>query len=156
VIALVISASRLQRLNKMREISISPPAAQQLSNEELLNYLNSGDTIVVNNTLTFIEAKKDPFAVEKARVLLKSKDDYTWLCASMYLGACGNDESIPYLIKGLRHTAWRSDPRRVEYLQKITGQKFGTNFVQWKAWYEGSGGKANFDWDSSLGASPRL
>ena len=152
----VLVVRMLQRWNEMFEAITDRNASKLLSNAELMDYLNSWNKDVVNNTLTVIEFKGDPFAVDKAKALLKSKDDYIWLGAASYLGACNERESVPYLIKALRHTAWRGDQRRANYLHAMTDQDFGTNFTEWKLWWEQSSHKTNFDWESSLGPKPRL
>ncbi|RYD61541.1 MAG: hypothetical protein EOP83_16765 [Verrucomicrobiaceae bacterium] len=87
---------------------------------------------------------------------LRSDDGYVWVNAASYLGSRGNEEAVPYLIKALRHTAWRSDDERVESLRKLTGETFGNSFEDWFNWYAGQPNPINIDWESSLGHAPRL
>ena len=86
---------------------------------------------------------------------LKSKDAYVWLNAALYLGSRKRPEAVPYLIKALRHSAWRSDEETVRLLQGLTGQTFGNEFKKWRDWYETQQDRIELDWDSSLGSSPR-
>jgi hypothetical protein len=76
--------------------------------------------------------------------------------AASYLGSRGHKEAIPYLIKALRHTAWRSDDERVELLRQLTGETFGNSFEDWSNWYRAQPNPIQIDWESSLGHAPRL
>jgi hypothetical protein len=87
---------------------------------------------------------------------LQSQEDYIWLNAALYTGACGRQEAVPYLIKALRHTAWRSDAKTVATLRELTGQNFGNDFSTWQAWWISQHPAESFDWTSSLGFQPRL
>jgi hypothetical protein len=90
--------------------------------------LDSPHTNTVLNGLYFLKIRKDPIAIPRAIELLSSADDYIWLNAASYLGACEHQAAIPYLIKALRHTAWRADEKTVSYLQHLTKQKIGADF----------------------------
>ena len=100
--------------------------------------------------------RRSPVAVPRAIELLNSNDDYIWLNAAIYLGACNRQEAVPYLIKALRHTAWRSDAETALYLRTITGADFDTDFGRWQQWWLASHPDFTFDWDSHLGYSPRI
>jgi hypothetical protein len=115
--------------------------------------LDSGDVI---NSLLVLEERKDPIAIPKAIELLKRPDDYVWLSAALYLGACNRQEAVPYLIKSLRHADWRSDERAARYLKTITGTDFGTDFPKWQKWWLAKNPVTTFDWKSGLGFAPRL
>ena len=95
-------------------------------------------------------------AIGEALRDLKSADAYVWLNAASYLGSRGRSEAIPYLIKALRHSAWRSDEERLAFLRKLTGQTFGNDFEMWRKWYEARPDRIEMDWKSSLGGAPRL
>ena len=56
-----------------------------------------------------------------------------------------------HLIKGLRHTAWRSYPDMAKDLTAITGQNFGTTFAPWHDWWMKQNPGNSFDFDSHLG-----
>ncbi len=99
--------------------------------------------------------REDPIAIKLALKDIKSEDDYLWLNASHYLGQMKRVEAIPYLIKALRHTAWRDDEKRVIILQELTSQKIGVNFFLWKKWWMDNNPQKVIDWNSSLGRSPR-
>jgi hypothetical protein len=118
--------------------------------------LSSRNSDLVRESLAHLAARADPVAVPRAIELLQSPDDYVWLSAAQYLGACQRQEAVPYLIKALRHTAWRSDERTVRYLRALTGQDFGGSFEPWQAWWAGRHPDRVFDWASSLGHAPRL
>lgn len=79
-----------------------------------------------------------------------------WLNAAIYLGACNRQEALPYLIKALRHTAWRSDQTTARYLSNLTKLDFGTDFDKWQRWRITAHPRVKFDWESSLGHMPRL
>lgn len=118
--------------------------------------LDSRDNNIVLDSLAFLTHRADPVAVDRALPLLRSSDDYVWLNAAEYLGACHRREAIPYLIKALRHTAWRTDNETVRYLQAMTGQAFGPEFDKWRNWWAAEHPGQPFDWTSYLGFRPRL
>jgi hypothetical protein len=126
-----------------------------LPSSQLARNLDCTDTDVVRESLGILADRRNPIAADRAVVLLKSPDDYVWLNSANYLGGLGREEAVPYLIKGLRHTASRSDGERVTDLQHITGQSFGTNFVAWSNWWAQAHSTAAFDFDSKLGPMPR-
>ena len=127
-----------------------------VSSHAIARNLSTDRGDLVYDSLYILSQRKDPIAVDRAIQLLQSDDDYTWLNATDYLGACGRQEAVPYLIKALRHTAWRSDSERVRHLQKLTSQDFGADFQKWKAWWEQNHPDPHIDWESHLGFSPRL
>jgi hypothetical protein len=118
--------------------------------------LTSSNPDLVRESLAHLTARADSVGVPRAIELLQSPDDYIWLNAAHYLGACQRQEAVPYLIKALRHTAWRSDERTVRHLRALTGQDFGSSFEQWRAWWTEHHSGQVLDWDSSLGHAPRL
>lgn len=95
-------------------------------------------------------------AIAEALRDLDSTDAYVWINAAAYLGGWGRQEAVPYLIKGLRHTAWRSDAERVKMLQQLTKQTIGNDFDRWRSWYEAEPDAKKIDWNSYLGHAPRL
>jgi hypothetical protein len=103
-----------------------------------------------------LSKRKDPIAKEIAEKQLSSSDDYLWLNAAIYLGSIGDTSSVPYLIKALRHTAWRSQPEYITYLKTMTGMNFGDHFDLWKDWYLGQSPSVVPDWNSHLGYAPRI
>ena len=105
------------------------------SEAELVGFLDSDYGILVLNTLTTLEHRKLAGGREKAANLLTSRDPRIWYAASLYLGAIGDQRSVPYLIRGLTHPAWRSRPRVVNYLQNLTGQNYGENKEEWIKWW---------------------
>jgi hypothetical protein len=127
-----------------------------VSSRAVARNLTSDRGDIVYDSLEILSHRSDPIAVDRADQLLHSEDDYTWLNAAEYLGACGRQEAIPYLIKALRHTAWHSDPETVQFLKSLTSQDFGTDFQKWKSWWVQSHPDSRMDWDSHLGYSPRL
>jgi hypothetical protein len=86
---------------------------------------------------------------------LRNPDPYVWINAASYLGMFRRKESVPYLIKALRHTARRSDQEHVEMLQKITGQDIGNEFNKWQEWYLSTPDAIELDWENNLGSRPR-
>lgn len=118
--------------------------------------LDSGDSDLVRESLAHLADRRNPIAVTRAVELLQSTDDYIWLNAAHYVGACGRHEAVPYLIKALRHTAWRADEETARYLRNLTKQDFGTDFVPWQTWWIGRHPDTDMDWTSYLGFAPRL
>jgi len=118
--------------------------------------LDSENADLVMTCLSILEERGDPIAVERGVELLESTDDYIWLNAAHYVGACGRVEAVPYLIKAFRHTASFSDEERAGYLREITGQDFGTDFEQWRAWWRAQHPDSTMDWRAHLGFRPRL
>jgi len=118
--------------------------------------LDSGNADLTRESLSYLADRKNPIAIPRAIELLESTDDYIWLNAAHYVGACGRAEATPYLIKALRHTAWRADPETVQYLRSLTGQDFGADFPRWQSWWLERHPDASIDWTSHLGFSPRV
>jgi hypothetical protein len=121
-----------------------------------VNNLKSDDPDLVRESLGFLARRKDPSGISNALPLLQSKDDYIWLNAALYTGACGRQEAVPYLIKALRHTAWRADPDTLAALTALTGQNLGNDFSKWHAWWVSQNPNQPFDWTSHLGYAPRV
>jgi hypothetical protein len=105
------------------------------SEAELMGFLDSDYEILVSNTLSTLEHRKLAGGREKAANLLTSRDPHIWYVAALYLGAIGDQRSVPYLIRGLTHPAWRSRPRVVNYLQNLTGQNYGEKKEEWIKWW---------------------
>jgi hypothetical protein len=152
VIVFVWAIPRSTFLSSLFE-HVSPglvPSSSYVSN------LKSDDHDLVRESLDFLASRKDPAGISNALPLLQSKDDYIWLNAALYTGACGKQEAVPYLIKALRHTAWRADPDTLAALTALTGQNFGNDFSKWQAWWISRNPGRSFDWTSHLGFAPRV
>ena len=117
----------------------------------LVQNLASNDADLQRESLAVLAERKDPAGAAAALPLLKSKDAYVWLNAALYLGSLKRQEAVPYLIKGLRHYAWRAYPDCAADLTAITGKNFGTNAQQWRDWWEQAHQSSNFDFESNLG-----
>jgi len=104
----------------------------------------------------YLENRETDAALDHALEHIHSDDDYLWLNASTYLASRGRQESIPFLIKALRHTAWRSVDERIKFLEVLTGQRFGNDFTAWKKWYIATDPEIIPDWISGLGHSPKI
>ena len=122
-----------------------------LPSHRLALNLSSTDNDVVRESLAVLADRKDPVGIQGALPLLKSKDPYVWFNASLYLGAVKRTESVPYLIKALRHNAYRSYGDCASDLTSITGMTFGTDFKKWHEWWMATNPSSGFDFDSSLG-----
>src|SRR6059036_2806813 len=110
----------LEKLNTARQLAMEGhPTPQQL-----VSLLGYSDTIVLNNALTQLERSRSDVGRGRAVELLRHPDLYVWYCSSMYLGAIGDQRSVPYLIRGLDHPAWRSRPRVLGYLKNLTHEVF--------------------------------
>jgi HEAT repeats len=147
---------RTTPLHPSLNIIISRSFPGLIPSNSYVRNLYSPDTQLVLEGLYYLAKRRDPVAVPRAIDLLKSNDDYVWLNAARYLGACKRPEAVPYLIKALRHTAWRDDAERIQYLRDITGLDFGADFTRWQQWWLSSHPDAQFDWVTHLGPNPRL
>jgi HEAT repeat protein len=123
------------------------------SSRALTRNVEDGSGAIVYDSLEILTQRKDPMAVYFEIGMLQSHDDYEWLNAAIYLGACGRQEAVPYLIKALRHTALRSYDQEAGYLRALTSQNYGTDFEKWKSWWEKTNPDSQMDWNSNLGAS---
>lgn len=103
--------------------------------EQLVSFLKSKDRILLSNTLTVLERRRVAGGKEMAANLLTHPDPYVWFGASLYLGSLGDQRSVPYLIRGLDHPAWRSRPRVVSYLRSLTGQDYDDRKEEWIKWW---------------------
>jgi len=82
---------------------------------------------------------------------LSSNDAYIWFNAALLVGRNGGDQSIPYLIKGMNHAAFKSREEVKRTLISLTGRNFGDDFEQWKQWYlKDSAPPEGFDWSNFL------
>lgn len=126
------------------------------SSRALARNVESGSGNIVYDSFEILTRRKDPIAVYHAVDMLDSKDDYKWLNAALYLGACGRQEAVPYLIKALQHTASRSYDEEAGYLAALTSQNYGTDFEKWKSWWEKAHPDTQMDWNSDLGPAPHL
>ncbi len=115
------------------------------SEAELVGFLDSGYEILVSNTLTTLEHRKLAGGREKAANLLTSRNGSIWYGAALYLGSLGDQRSVPYLIRGLNHPAWRSRHRVVSYLQTLTGQNYGERKEEWINWWSAQSKAGGFD-----------
>ncbi|MDC0088202.1 hypothetical protein OAI07_01525 [Akkermansiaceae bacterium] len=126
------------------------------STEELLKKINSSHRDTVLSGYYYLTERRDPSGREKAVIDLSSDEDYIWLNAALYLGSLGDEVAVPYLIKALRHTAWRSDEQTLSYLRKITQTNAGSDYADWKAWWDNQNSGIELSWDTWLGHNPRL
>jgi len=122
------------------------------SSRALARNVEDGKGDIVYDSFAILTQRRDPISVYPAIDMLQSHDDYKWLNAALYLGACGRQEAVPYLIKALRHKASRSYDEEAGYLAELTSQNFGTDFDKWKSWWEKGHPDSQMDWDSNLGA----
>jgi hypothetical protein len=101
----------------------------------LIDNLSSDDPDLVMTSLNVLQNRADPSGQKQARKLLSSSNDYIWFNAALYLGAINDQQAVPYLIKGLKHPAYRSYPDVVRELQAITSQTFGMDQAKWIEWW---------------------
>lgn len=127
-----------------------------VSTESIAENLERDSGEPLYSSLSILRQRRYVGAQARARQLLRSTDPYAWLSAAHYLAGFKDKESVPYLIRALRHTAWRSDEERARDLRTLTGQDFGTDFKRWKQWWEGMNPHSEFDWESALGDRPRI
>jgi len=101
--------------------------------------------IRIRSALHYLSDRKSLIAKNEAKILLKDKDKYIWLNAAFYLGAIKEKESIPYLIKGLKHPAYRSYDKIVDYLKMFSKEDFGKDQEKWIAWWTNKNPTSTFD-----------
>ena len=153
-ILLVVAAASVVESNDMPMVFCNHLFPFYPSSRALVRNVESGRGNIVHDSLDILTQRKDPIAVFHAIDMLDTKDDYTWLNAAIYLGACGRQEAVPYLIKALQHRASGSDDEEAGYLTALTSQNFGTDFAKWKSWWEKTHPDSQMDWNSNLGQSP--
>jgi|GEM_PF-673178 len=119
----------------------------RVSSDILAQNLSSQDRDLVMTGLDLLEERRDPAGRETAHKLLESDDDYIWFNASMYLAAIEDQKSVPYLIKGLRHPAWRAHDRVAAYLETLTGQEFRKDQRKWIDWWKETNPELDFDFE---------
>jgi hypothetical protein len=160
MIAMAVVASVVTTFVFLRSPSILKTVERRypglLPAQAFARLLDSPDHATIMSGFYFLAKRADPIAVPRAIELLSHRDDYVWLNAALYLGACKRKEAIPYLIKALRHRASMADPDTVRYLHAITGESFGADFERWQQWWMTAHPNFEFDWDSHLGDPPRL
>tara|TARA_B110000003_G_scaffold217748_1_gene217304 strand:- start:114 stop:635 length:522 start_codon:yes stop_codon:yes gene_type:complete len=127
-----------------------------ISTSSWVRSLESDPTAHGYSVYNFLEERGTDAAVDLALTHIKSDDPYLWLNAATYLGSRSRNESIPYLIKAIRHTAWRSADERIEMLRKLSRESIDSDFEAWKMWYLSTSPSIIPDWDTSLGHSPKL
>jgi hypothetical protein len=135
----------LENLNADRQLAMEGHPTP----EQLVSLLGNSDKIVLNNALTQLEVSKNDVGRERAVELLHHPDLYVWYCSSLYLGAIGDQRSVPYLIRGLDHPAWRSRPRLLGYLKKLTHEDFGEDKNAWVRWWNSQHPGVSFDFQTS-------
>jgi hypothetical protein len=143
-VAAWLISRQLQKLNTARELAMEGHPTV----EQMLALLDYSDTIVLNNTLTQFEHSGSDAGRERAVELLRHSDIYVSYCSALYLGSIGDQRSVPYLIRGLDHPAWRSRPRLVRYLKTLTQQDFGENKHEWVQWWKSQNSGSSFDFTS--------
>jgi hypothetical protein len=119
----------------------------------MIGLLRYSDAIVLKNTLTQFEFSGSDAGRERAAELLRNPDSYVSYCASLYLGAIGDQRCVPYLIRGLDHPAWRSRPRVVRYLKNLTGQDFGESKDKWIQWWNAQYPNTQFNFTTNKSAA---
>ena len=112
--------------------------------ETLVSNLSNEDRDIVMSSLHFLTERRESAGAEEAKGLLSNDDDYIWFNAALYLGAIGDAEAIPYLIKGLKHPASRAYPEVARDLETLTGERFGTDQERWLAWWRSENPSSDF------------
>jgi hypothetical protein len=120
-----------------------------LRSVELGRDLDSSDPIVVRDGLITLNERHDPVAIDKATDLLKSNNAGVWTNAAIYLGGLGKENSVPYLIKAMRHVENDRKDEIVSDLTAITGQSLGGNANAWRDWWITQHPTGSFRFDSS-------
>ncbi len=120
-------------------------APELASNNNLVENLDSTDPDLVMTSLSILGERADSSGQKKANLLLSSKNKYIWLNAAMYLGKIGDENSIPYLIKGLKHPAWRAHEKIASMLNKLTGLKYGKDQAKWISWWKQKNPESTFN-----------
>jgi hypothetical protein len=153
VIVIVLAAGSVVECHDMPMMFCNRLFPFYPSSRALTRNVENGSGDIVYHSLEILTQRKDPMAVYFEIEVLRSKDDYDWLNAAIYLGACGREEAVPYLIKALRDTAIRSYEQEAGYLSALTSQNYGTDFEKWKSWWEKTHPDSQMDWNSNLGPS---
>ncbi len=121
--------------------------SKQVSSEKLVNNLSSGKRNLVITSLSLLEDRHDSKGKEQALQLLLSNDDYIWLNAGQYLAVLGDQQAIPYLIKGLNHPASRAHDKVAKHLEQLTGEVFGKDQKKWIEWWNTTNPNSEFSFE---------
>ena len=116
-----------------------------LSEDKIVRNLHSRDRGLIITSLSILKRRNDFSGREQARKLLSHQDNHVWLNAALYLASVGDEDSIPYLIKGLSHPAYQSYDEVATYLKALTGKDFGKNQKKWMLWWKENYPQSNFD-----------
>lgn len=122
-------------------------AGDYVSSDTIVTNLSSEDRDLVMSSLHILSEREDPSGREKAYKLLQSEDNYIWFNACQYLAELGDTNSVPYLIKGLDHPAWRSHNQVADYLKTLTGKSFGKDQEKWVQWWENKCPESRFSFE---------
>jgi hypothetical protein len=106
-----------------------------MPSDSIVRNLEADTGSLVSGSLDVLAERKYAGAQTRGRELLRSRDEYVWFSAALYLGKLGDSAAVPYLIKGLRHPAWRAHAQVVVELQALTGQAIGNDFEAWRQWW---------------------
>jgi len=107
------------------------------SPEEVVTFLSYDYESLRCTALGMLERWRydSPDARVKATRLLEHESEYVWYTACKYLASLGDPKSVPYLIRGLNHPAWRSRPHVVAYRTDLTEVNLGDDKGAWVRWW---------------------
>lgn len=120
---------------------------ENVSSQNLVKNLSSADQDLVMTALNLLARRRDPTGRAAAHKLLQSNDDYIWFNACQYLAAIQDERAVPYLIKGLKHPAWRAHDDVAEHLERLTGEKHAKDQKKWIEWWEEAHPDTDFDFE---------
>ncbi|HET6251609.1 MAG TPA: hypothetical protein VFE47_28245 [Tepidisphaeraceae bacterium] len=119
-------------------------AGRAVPSSTIVSNLSSDDPDLVMTSLNILQERNSSDGQKQARALLTSANDYIWFNAALYLAAIKDQQSVPYLIKGLKHPASRAYPEVAADLLALTGKPFAMDQEKWIAWWKQTNPGSNF------------
>ncbi len=102
----------------------------------LIAALQGGPVDVRESAAVALGDLRDSRAVAPLSRALKSQDPTLRTSAAAALAEIGDKDAVPALIGSLGHRDEYTREAAAEALQKLTGQDFGEDPAQWRAWWE--------------------
>src|SRR5882762_3492155 len=107
-----------------------------LPSQWIADNLSSSDAGLLMNALIILETRKDPAGKTQAERLLGHDDNRVCFYATLYLASIRYDDSVPWLIRALKHPYSETNPKALNYLREVTGRDMGPEERAWITWWK--------------------
>jgi HEAT repeat protein len=108
----------IARLKKSKQTTIArvdamfEPVDTKLTQDQVIEYLNSGDSSEIEKALEDLEESKEQWATDVLIQLVQNPDELTSRYAIYYLGSKGEDSLVVELLSGLLKQGWNWGKRK--------------------------------------------